>query len=132
MMNVDGYFPVKYRKQVQMTDFLVVAPIGVLIGGFASFNLWPQWFLRLRSRNWPAVSGTIEAGDVSVVRGRYGELFTATPSYSYRVDGHYFGGCDSRTFSNDENGAWDYVNSQKGSDPVVAYNPRKDEMSALR
>ena len=131
-MNVDCYFPVKYRKQVQMTDLLVVAAIGVLIGGFASFNLWPQWFLRLRSRNWPTVSGTIEAGDVSVVRGRYGELFTATLSYSYRVDGQYFGGCDSKTFSNDEDDAWDYVNSQKGSGALVAYNPHKHEMSALR
>lgn len=46
-------------------------------------------------------SGTIETGDVSVVRGRYGELSMATLSYSYSVDGQYYGGCDSKGFQND-------------------------------
>jgi hypothetical protein len=115
-----------------MTDLIVTAAIVVLIGGLASFRLWPQWSVRLRSRKWPTVSGTIEGGDVSVVRGRYGELVTATLSYSYSVDGQYYGGCDSQKFSNDEDGAWDYVNSQKGSSALVAYNPHKHEMSVLR
>jgi uncharacterized protein DUF3592 len=115
-----------------MTDLLVVAAIGVVIGLLGSFKLWPQWFLGLRSRRWPTVSGTIEGGDVSVVRGRYGELSTATLSYSYSVDGQYYGGCDSKIFHNDEDGAWDYVNSQKGSSALVAYNPHKHEMSVLR
>jgi hypothetical protein len=115
-----------------MSGLLGIAAIVVLVGTLASIRLWPQWFLVLRSRNWPTVSGTIEAGDVSVVRGRNGELFTAILSYSYRVDGQYYGGCDSKTFSNDENGAWDSVNSQKGSSALVAYNPHKHEMSVLR
>jgi hypothetical protein len=115
-----------------MTDLLLVAAIGVLIGLLACFKLWPQWLLRLRSRKWPTVSGTIEGGDVSVVRGRYGELVTATLSYSYSVDGQYYGGCDSQKFSNDEDGAWDYVNSPKGSSDLVAYNPHKHEMWVLR
>jgi hypothetical protein len=115
-----------------MTDFLVTAGIVLLIWGLASFKLWPQWFLRLRSRSWPTVPGTIEAGDVSVVRGRYGEICTATLTYSYRVDGEYYGGSNSKTFGNDEDGAWDYVNSQKGSNALVAYNPHRHETSVLR
>jgi Protein of unknown function (DUF3592) len=78
-----------------MVDSLGAACLLLLVAGVAFFNLWPQWFLRLRSKNWPTVSGTIEDGEVSVVRGRYGVLCTATLSYSYRVDGEYYGGSDS-------------------------------------
>jgi len=67
-----------------------------------------------------------------VSRGRYGELFTATLSYSYRVDEQYYGGSDSKVFNNDEKGAWDYVTSQKEAPALVTYNPKNPETSVLR
>ena len=33
----------------------------------------------------------------------------ASLSYSYSVDGQYYGGSDSKVFHNDQDGAWDYV-----------------------
>ena len=115
-----------------MADIFIPGAIIALIGSLASFNIWPHWFLRLRARNWPTVSGTVESGEVSVSRGRYGELFTATLSYSYRVDEQYYGGSDSKVFNNDEKGAWDYVTSQKEAPALVTYNPKNPETSVLR
>jgi len=104
--------------------------ITVVFSLIAWFRLWPQWLRSIRSRSWPSALGRIEGGDVSVMRDGRREVVTCTLKYSYQVAGEYFGGNYSHQFG-DEQAAHDYVDTRKGSQVEVRYDPRKPGSSVL-
>jgi hypothetical protein len=97
---------------------------------FAWVKLRPQWLRSLLSANWPVAFGTIEDGNVSVVRSERGELAVCTLNYSYSVEGSYYGGNYLQRFS-DEQAAYDYISSKRGKSAQVRYNPRNPQTSVL-
>jgi len=109
---------------------LVTIVVTVAFSLVAWFRLWPQWLRRIRSGNWASAIGRIEGGDVSVMRDGRREIVTCTLKYSYQVAGQYFGGNYSRQFG-DEQAAYDYVDTRKGSQVEVRYDPRKPGSSVL-
>jgi len=129
-----------YRKERvlhQLLDGFVTLLVLVVLGLLVSIKQWPEWLWRARSAYWPTTLGTIESGEVSTIRGRSGYTYRATETatvklgYSYRLEGAYYSGYHTETF-NDEQQAWSYVDSLKGHQVQVSYNPRKPDVSVLR
>lgn len=118
-------------------DGIVTLLILVVLGLLVSIRRWPEWFRRACSAHWPTISATVESGEVSTFRGRsrYSdravENAVAQLGYSYQLNGTYYSGYHTQTFS-DEQEAWIYVDSLKGKTIEVSYNPRKPDVSVLR
>ena len=110
-------------------------PNALFIMILVAIRRWPQSWRRMRSAGWPTISGTIDNGEVSTFRYRTvlldAELASAQLAYSYQLEGDYYSGYHSETF-NDEQEAWSYVDSLKGHEVQVSYNPRKPDISVLR
>jgi hypothetical protein len=121
----------------QLLDGISVLPILFVLGLLLSIKQWPEWLRRVRSAHWPIIPGAIEGGEVSTIRGRRGYTYRATETataklgYSYQLEGAYYSGYHTETF-NDEQQAWSYVDSLKGREVQVSYNPRKPQVSVLR
>lgn len=115
----------------------------VLAGAAASFILFygrdrlPEWLRSLRAGSWRTISASVETADVTVLRGgaRRGvngvELAKVSLGYSYQVDGAFYSGHFFKAF-NDEQVAWDFVDTWKDRSVMIRYNPDKPEVSVLR
>jgi hypothetical protein len=115
-----------------LLDNAAVLLLLMVLGLLFSIKKWPEWIHRALSRSWPTVSGTIESGEVSTIRGRAGrETADATIGYSYTLNGTYYSGYHIETF-HDEQAAWSYVDGLKGRSVQVSCNPRRPEISVLR
>jgi hypothetical protein len=115
----------------ELLNGLAVLSILTVLGLLLRIRHWPEWLRRARSASWPAISGVIQNGGVSTIRGRTGDISTAQLSYSYKLDGTYYSGYHNETF-NDEQKAWSYVDALRGKGVQVSYNPRKPDISVLR
>jgi hypothetical protein len=115
----------------EILDGVAALLVLLVLGLLLSIRQWPEWLHRARSAMWQTIPGMAEGGEVSTFHGRSIDTSTATIAYSYRVDDTYYSGYHTETF-NDEQKAWSYVDSLKGRQVQVSYNPRKPEVSVIR
>jgi len=115
----------------QVLTSIVILLILLVFGILVSIQQWPELPRYIRSSKWPTIPGTVEKGEVSTLPGRGTRLVTAQLGYSYQLNGTYYSGYHTETFT-DEQKARSYVDGLKGQVVQVSYNPRKPEISVLR
>jgi len=81
--------------------------------------------------SWPRASGSITAGNVTVIHGWVVDYALGQLDYSYRVAGEYYAGCITRQYP-DEQSAWNYVDARRNQPAVVRYKDDNAKSSALR
>jgi hypothetical protein len=87
---------------------------------------------RFASGNWPVAKGKIELGTVTTKRIYYLILIhTCEVGYSYSAGGEYYSGHFQRTFFR-RSSANQFIESEKGKDVVVRYNPASPNICVMR
>jgi hypothetical protein len=123
-----------------LIDLLVLLSFLVVFGVIFFRQRLPEWLRSVRAEGWRLTQGSVETGDVTVMRTtidgnlrflRRPELARASLGYSYQFDGAFYSGHYSKAFV-DEQKAWDFVHEWKGQSVMVRSHPAKPDVSVLR
>ena len=123
-----------------LTDLFVLLSFLLAFGVIFYHRRLPEWLRSVRAEGWRLIQGSVETGDVTVMRTavdrnlrffRGPELARASLGYSYQSDGSFYSGHYSKAFV-DEQKAWDFVHAWKGQSVMVRYHPAKPDVSVLR
>ena len=97
---------------------------------------WPRLWRLIRfpsSSAWPIIPATVEQVIVHSYSGRGGTTYRAEITYSYQVNGEYFGGRSMGDLFSSEDKVDDLVEQfPKGTTVQIHVHPTKPQLSVLR
>jgi hypothetical protein len=129
-----------YWAERVLTDLFLLLVFLLAFGVIFYYRRLPEWFRSLHAEGWRLTQGSVETGDVTVMRAAVDgslrflmgpELARVSLGYSCQFDGAYYSGHYSKAFL-DEQKAWDFVHAWKGQAVMVRCHPANPVVSVLR